>query len=126
MPMSFDLIEPDGTTKLVFHTVGAAAAVENPRLQDRTTRDALTLLSDLVEYHGFGGTKGKRQSALSDFIESGQAYKAENDAQLQTIVTPALAQLDTWIRTAGSQTKQNARSRAEALHTVDALREAGF
>lgn len=90
IPMSFDLIEPDGTTKLVVNTVGAAARVQTPRLRDHKTRDTLKFLSDLVEYHGFGNTTTTRQSALSDFIESGLTYKPEN-AQFQTIVSPALA-----------------------------------
>ena len=126
MPMSFDLIEPDGTTKLVIHTVGAAAAVENPRLKDRVSRDALTLLADLVEYHELGKTTTTRQSVLSDFIDSGRAYKAQNDAQLQTIVTPALAQLKTWIQTDGSKKKKYRGVRMAAIQTIAALRAAGF
>lgn len=126
MPMSFDLIEPDGTTKFVFNTAGAAAAVENPRLKNRTTRDALTLLADLVEYHDFGRTTVERQSTLSDFIDSGHAYKQENDAQLQTIVSPALAQLQSWINSPSSRNEDNTRARLAALQTVVALRVAGF
>jgi hypothetical protein len=91
IPMTFDLIESDGTTKLVVNTVGAAARVQNPRLRNHKTRDTLKFLSDLVEHHGFGNTTTTMQSVFSDFIESGLAYKSENDAQLQTIVSPALA-----------------------------------
>ncbi len=126
MPLSFDLIEPDGTTKVVINSFGSAAAVKNTRLKDRTVRDSLTLLADLVEYHGFGRSKGQRDSVLSDFIDGGSAYKEENDSELETIVSPLLKQLQTWIDTPASQKKGNADARQAAIQTVQVLRSAGF
>ena len=91
------------------------------------TRNALTLLADLVEFGGSGGAGDSSGSTtLSDFLDSGRAYDAEHDAELRTLVAGKVAQLETWTRTAGSQTRAQAWPRVAAMQTLAALRAAGF
>jgi hypothetical protein len=91
------------------------------------TRNALTLLADLVEFGGSGGAGDSSGSTtLSDFLDSGHAYDAAHDAELRTLVRGKVAQLETWTRTAGSQTRAQAWPRLAAVQTLAALRAAGF
>jgi hypothetical protein len=99
LPTNFTLIERNGTKKEVFLTSGAAAAVENPPLQSPRVRDALTWLSDLVDYYHVGSAERPDQTPLSDFIESGEAYKVQHDDKLRGLIQSALGRVENWLHT---------------------------
>jgi len=120
MPKRFKLVELDGTTRMEVEK-------ENADVQVNMTRNALTLLADLVEFGGPGGAgDSSGLTTLSDFVDSGRAYDVEKEAELRKLVKGKMAVLETWTRTAGSQTRAQAWPRAAALQTLAALRAAGF
>ena len=99
LPTNFILIERNGTRKEVFLPSGAAAAVENPPLKSPEVRDALTRLADLVDFYHVGSTARPDKTPLSDFIESGDAYKVQHDDKLRDLIQSALYRVENWLHT---------------------------
>ena len=98
LPANFTLVEEDGCKKDVFLTFGAAAAVENARMKNPDVRWAVTCVADLVDFYHVGCDEMPTRTDFSNFLESGDAYKAEHAGLLEGYVNSGLFQVEAWLQ----------------------------
>ena len=98
LPANFTLVEEDGRTKDVFLTFGAAAAVENARMKNPDVRWAVSCVADLVDFYHVGREEMPTESEFSNFLESGDAFKAEHAGRLEGYINTSLVQVDAWLQ----------------------------
>jgi hypothetical protein len=98
LPANFTLVEADGRKKDVFLTFGAAAAVENARMKDPDVRWAVTCVADLVDFYHVGREEMPTRADFSNFLESGDAFKAEHAGLLEGYVNAGLLQVEAWLQ----------------------------
>jgi hypothetical protein len=98
LPTNFTLVEEDGREKDVFLTFGAAAAVENVRMKDADVRWAVSCVADLVDFYHVGCDKMPTKTDFSNFLESGDAFKAEHAGRLEGYINTSLARVEAWLQ----------------------------
>ena len=98
LPANFTLVEADGRKKDVFLTFGAAAAVENARMKDPDVRWAVTCVADLVDFYHVGRDEMPTRTDFSNFLESGDAFKAEHAGKLEAYINTSLARVEAWLQ----------------------------
>ena len=124
MPTNFTLVEADGRKKDVFLTFGAAAAVENARMKDADVRWAVTCIADLVDFYHVGRKEMPSSADFSNFLESGDAYKAEHAGRLEGYVNSGLLQVEAWLKS--RKADDCADLVGTAMRSTSVLREAKF
>ena len=98
LPANFTLVEEDGREKDVFLTFGAAAAVENARMKDPDVRWAVSCVADLVDFYHVGRDEMPTRTDFSNFLESGDAFKAEHAGRLEAYINTSLARVEAWLQ----------------------------
>jgi hypothetical protein len=98
LPTNFTLVEEDGREKDVFLTFGAAAAVENVRMKDADVRWAVSCVADLVDFYHVGREEMPTKTDFSNFLESGDAFKAEHAGRLEGYINTSLARVEAWLQ----------------------------
>ena len=98
LPTNFTLVEEDGREKDVFLTFGAAAAVENARMKDADVRWAVSCVADLVDFYHVGCEEMPTRTDFSNFLESGDAFKAEHAGRLEGYINTSLARVEAWLQ----------------------------
>ena len=98
LPANFTLVEEDGREKDVFLTFGAAAAVENARMKDADVRWAVSCVADLVDFYHVGREEMPTRTDFSNFLESGDAFKAEHAGRLEGYINTSLARVEAWLQ----------------------------
>ena len=98
LPTNFTLVEEDGREKDVFLTFGAAAAVENVRMKDADVRWAVSCIADLVDFYHVGCEEMPTRTDFSNFLESGDAFKAEHAGRLEGYINTSLARVEAWLQ----------------------------
>ena len=96
LPAAFLLIRDDGTKIHVSLAPGARISKpENPAINPKI-RAALVDVADLTEYNKLG-PNAPENPALSNMIDSGEAFFMANDARLREVVLARCKQLESWL-----------------------------
>jgi hypothetical protein len=126
------LIEPDGTAKHLYLSLGDVAVPTNPRA-DWQTRKAIKMLQELTEEEGLGGDGAADwRQELGELIESGEAFLAEHAEELERLVAARLAQLGAWRPVEAGEVVDGPLDLfkpdqvSQALHVVGFLRAQGW
>jgi len=96
------------------------------RLRDEATCTALCTLAYFCEVFDFGRQIGCMDVELSELIESGDAFENEHGEQLETLVTKALVQLESWINSPESIAQEDKQYLETAKACVLTMHNAGF
>ena len=95
LPGSFLMRDENGRVyNMVLKLGSRITRPENALITDEV-RVALTALADLTEYHRLGAES--TPCDLSDLIDSGAAFACAHEARLRELVTPRIAQLNSWV-----------------------------
>ena len=117
-------MEADGRKKDVFLTFGAAAAVENARMKDPDVRWAVTCVADLVDFYHVGREEMPTRADFSNFLESGDAFKAEHAGLLEGYINASLLQVEAWLQS--REPDDCADLLSMATRSASVLRRANF
>jgi oligoribonuclease NrnB/cAMP/cGMP phosphodiesterase (DHH superfamily) len=98
----------------------------NKRLKDQYTCTALTTLAYLTEVLDFGRPKGCEDVRLADIICSEEAWEEEHQDRLNALVTQALSDIETWLKSPTPKTQLEENQVENAKTCLVVLSHAGF